>query len=191
MKYEAENKKSTKAYKKFTNDFLMLQKKFERFEKSDKNRFDEIWSMNQNEVIAICEKIKDCDRVIHVQQLGIAWQPPTDAVFKAAEAGQTAGQSLGGQNTSVMDSSKHGMSKSEFVDDGQMSNSTAKAGENADLKDNFFKVKNVFEILIREAPYLIDEKAILMSEGKSKKDRLLIMIDSIRKSLNIESMDHV
>ena len=100
MKYEAENKKSTKAYKKFTNDFLMLQKKFERFEKSDKTRFDEIWSMNQNEVIAICEKIKDCDRVIHVQQRGIAWQPPTDAIFKASEgglqAGQTAGQSLGG-----------------------------------------------------------------------------------------------
>jgi len=88
-----------------------------------------------------------------------------------------------------MDSSKHGMSKSEFVDDGQMSNSTAKGGENADLKDNFHRVKNVFEILIEEAPYLIDEKAIIMSEGKSKKDRLLIMIDSIRKSLSIESME--
>lgn len=89
-----------------------------------------------------------------------------------------------------MDSSKHGMSKSEFVDDGQMSNSTSKV-ENADLKDNFFKVKNVFEILISEAPYLIDERAIIMTEGKSKKDQLLIMIDSIRKSLSIESMDHV
>ena len=61
-----------------------------------------------------------------------------------------------------MDSSKHGMSKSEFVDDGQMSNSTAK-GANADLKDNFFRVKNVFEILINEAPYLIDEKAYVLS----------------------------
>lgn len=82
------------------------------------------------------------------------------------------------------------MSKSEFVDDGQMSNSTSKV-ENADLKDNFFKVKNVFQILIEEAPYLIDERAMIMTEGKSKKDQLLIMIDSIRKSLSIESMDHV
>ena len=46
MRYEKDNKQQTKAYKKFTNEFLMLQKKFERFEKSDKNRFDEIWSMN-------------------------------------------------------------------------------------------------------------------------------------------------
>jgi hypothetical protein len=89
-----------------------------------------------------------------------------------------------------MDSSKHGMSKSEFVDDGQMSNSTGR-DENTDLKDNFHRVKNVFEILIGEAPYLIEEKAIVMSEGKSKKDRLLIMIDSIRKSLGIESMEDV
>jgi hypothetical protein len=76
---------------------------------------------------------------------------------------------IGGQNTSVMDSSKHGMSKSEFVDDGQMSNSTGK-GENADIKENFYKVKNVFEILIAEASYLIDEKAYQMCEGKSQKD---------------------
>jgi len=69
----------------------------------------------------------------------------------------------GGQNTSVMDSSKHGMSKSDFVDDGQMSHAkshaTGQAEEASDIKENFFKVKNVFEILIAEAPYLIDDKA--------------------------------
>jgi hypothetical protein len=71
-----------------------------------------------------------------------------------------------------------------------MSNSTGR-GENQDIKDNFHKVKNVFEILINEASFLIDEKAIIMSEGKSKKDQSLIKIDSIRKSLGIESMDDV
>ena len=60
---------------------------------------------------------------------------------------------------SVMDSSKHGMSKSEIVDDGQMSNSTKNGGENQDIKENFYKVKNVFDILISEASYLVDDKA--------------------------------
>ena len=82
------------------------------------------------------------------------------------------------------------MSKSEFVDDGQMSNDTG-AGENQDLKDNFYKVKTVFDILIEEATYLIDDKALQMCEGKTQKDQFLIMIDSIRKSLGIESMDDV
>jgi hypothetical protein len=92
-----------------------------------------------------------------------------------------------------MDSSKHGMSKSELVDDGNMSNSTGHNGgvENQDIKDNFFKVKNVFDILISEASYLIDDKAFQLTEGKSQKDQFLILIDSIRKSLGIESMDDV
>ena len=64
--YAKLNAHYTKEYKRFTKEFLLLQRKYERFEKSDKNRFNEIWSMNQNEVMALCEKIKDCDRVIHV-----------------------------------------------------------------------------------------------------------------------------
>ena len=91
------NKDMTKDYKKFTREFLLLQKKYERFEKSDKNRFQEIWTMNQNEALALCEKVKDCDRVIHVQQLGIQWQPPTDPIFKQfADGNNTGGQSVTG-----------------------------------------------------------------------------------------------
>jgi dynein regulatory complex protein 1 len=89
-----------------------------------------------------------------------------------------------------MDSSKHGMSKSELHDDGQMSHSTAR-NENQALKDNFFKVKNVFDILISEAEFLIDDKSFQMCEGKSKQEQFLILIDSCRKSLSIESMDDV
>ena len=113
----------TKDYKRFTKEYLALQKKYERFEKSDKTRFDEVWSMNEKEVRDLCDKIQDCDRVIHVQQLGVAWQPPLDPIFKArdAVASATGGQSMMGQNTSQMDSSKHGMSKSELVEDGNNS----------------------------------------------------------------------
>jgi len=56
-----------------------------------------------------------------MQQLGIAWEPPTDPIFgfsEKSQAGPGAGASqAGGNNTSIMDSSKHGMSKSEFEGD--------------------------------------------------------------------------
>ena len=71
-----------------------------------------------------------------------------------------------------------------------MSNSTGHE-DNKDIKDNFYKVKNVFDILINEASYLIDDKALQMCENKNPKDEFLIKIDSIRKSLGIESMDDV
>ena len=113
--YQRENIKLTDDYKKFTKQFKELQNKFKRFEKSDENRFNEIWTMNEHEVRALINKIIQADRVIHMQQLGIAWEPPTDPIFGFTEKSVQGGASqAGGNNTSIMDSSKHGMSKSEF-----------------------------------------------------------------------------
>ena len=75
------------------------------------------------------------------------------------------------------------------MDNDAMSNSTR--NDPADIKENFYKVKNVFQILIAEATFLIDEKAMAMCEGKPQKEAFLVMIDSIRKSLGIDSMEDV
>ena len=72
-----------------------------------------------------------------------------------------------------------------------MSNATGREGENADIKENFYKVKNVFDILISEASYLVDDKAYQVCADKPQKEQFLIMIDSIRKSLGIDSMEDV
>lgn len=40
------NSTYTKDYKWFTNEFIKLQKRFEKFEKADDKRIKEIWSMN-------------------------------------------------------------------------------------------------------------------------------------------------
>lgn len=53
-------------YKKFTKLYKELQDKFKRFEKSDENRFNEVWTMNEHEVRAMINKIIQADRVIHV-----------------------------------------------------------------------------------------------------------------------------
>jgi hypothetical protein len=62
-----------------------------------------------------------------------------------------------------------------------------------DLSANFHKVKHVFDLLIAEASYLIDEKAFkLCAEGnKTKKEQFLIMVDSIRTSLSIDNMEDI
>lgn len=61
--------------------FKELQKKYERFEKSDNNRISEVWQMNEQEAKAIVEKIIQCDKVVHSQQLNIEWLAPTDPIF--------------------------------------------------------------------------------------------------------------
>ena len=64
--FQRENVKLTDDYKKFTKQFKELQNKFKRFEKSDENRFNEIWTMNEHEVRALINKIIQADRVIHM-----------------------------------------------------------------------------------------------------------------------------
>ena len=46
---KALNTTYTKDYKLFTNEFIKLQKRFERFEKADDKRIKEIWAMNDQE----------------------------------------------------------------------------------------------------------------------------------------------
>ncbi len=65
LQYQKDNMKHTTELKRFTRQFKELQKKFERFEKSDNTRLKEIWEMNEKEARAIVEKIMHADKVIH------------------------------------------------------------------------------------------------------------------------------
>ena len=93
---EAKNKNMeyTKDYKFFTNEFIKLQKRFEKFEKADEKRIKEIWSMNDQEARNLVEKIMHADKVIHLQQLSIKWEPPRDPFFAfLSESNAVAGDS--------------------------------------------------------------------------------------------------
>jgi len=87
---QRENQRDTNDFKRFTKQFKELQRKFERFEKSDNARLKEVWQMNEKEAKAIVEKIIAADKVIHTQQLDIPWTPPTDDVFKKMLQSQDA-----------------------------------------------------------------------------------------------------
>jgi len=95
--------------------FKELQKKYERFEKSDNNRISEVWQMNEQEAKAIVEKIIQADKVVHSQQLNIEWKAPTDPIFAQFNDGQAIGANssgMGADGTSFKgaDSATHGNS---------------------------------------------------------------------------------
>ena len=144
-----------------------------------------IWTMNETEVRAIINKIVDADNVIHIQQLGIAWQPPQNPIFGFVEGKTISGSGMN-QNTSVADSSKHGQSKMEGDD---KSNFTGV--KDFDSRMNISKIKNVFKLLISEMPFLIDKKILAQCEGKTQKEIFTLKIDAVRKSLEIEDMEGV
>ena len=66
---------------------------------------------------------------------------------------------------------KQGQSRSDINEDDR---SVATAGGAADIKEKYDKIKNVFKMLIEEAPFLIDDKAFEKCEGKSLKEQFAI-----------------
>jgi hypothetical protein len=83
---------------------------------------------------------------------------------------------------------KQGQSRSDLNDEDR---SVVTAGGAGDVKEKYDKIKNVFKLLIEEAPFLIDDKAFEKCEGKSLKEQFSIQIDSIRKALGIDQMEIV
>lgn len=89
---------------------------FRHFAAIDAKKFEEVWLMNEEEVKALVEKALDTDRLVHEQQLGLAWQRPSlafmercgplqpqrqgqktahQAISELLQLGQTSGCSMG------------------------------------------------------------------------------------------------
>ena len=58
-------------------------------------------------------------------------------------------------------------------------------------REKYERMKQVFRFLINEAPFLIDDKALERCVDASPKEALKLKIDSVRKSLGIDSMPDV
>lgn len=168
----------TNSYKRITLQFKELQKKFRRFKKSDERRFDEIWTMNQNEVFALVDKITQADRVVHEQQLGIEWKPPSDPIFNNPDI--KAGMSQVNQNASVAES--QGQSK---VDIGDTQSHITGGDKTEEGKIPIRKIKKVFQLLIDEMPYLIEDKIEQECYDKPANVIFKMQLDAVRKSLDI------
>jgi len=48
---------------------------------SDSKKFNHIWEMNEEECKKLAQSILEADRIIHEQQLGLAWSLPPLYVF--------------------------------------------------------------------------------------------------------------
>lgn len=87
-----------------------------------------------------------------------------------------------------MDSEMKGQSRSDLGDGDEQSMVTGNAEQ---VREKYDKIKNVFKLLIDEAPFLIDDNCFDKADGKSPKEQFALYIDSIRKALGIASMEDV
>merc|ERR1719440_2149264 len=93
-RYKQENSDLTEEYKRITEQFKDLQSKFQHFEVADTKRYRDVWQMNEEAVTDLMRKVLQADKIIHEQQLGLSWLPPSEHIFHAG--GDGAGGARGG-----------------------------------------------------------------------------------------------
>jgi len=162
-RYKQENQDLTEEYKRITEQFKDLQNKFRHFEVADTKRYRDVWQMNEEIVTDLMRKVLQADKIIHEQQLGLNWFPPSEHIFQAGGDGGPPGAAaaIAGE----------GEGEGGPISRGQMDN------EN---------IKRMLELLCNEAGFLVEGKIQKLLEPLPPDEQSLLKIDSILKVLGVE-----
>lgn len=155
-RFQEENQKLTDEYKRITEQFKFLQGKFRHFELSDIKKYHDIWNMKEKAVAELVKEVLQADKIIHEQQLGWDWRPPSDEVFVSphdAAAEPSAGP--GGEGDDPGED-----------DDSEAAEQAAKDVVAERTRDP--RYYGALQLLVDEAGFLVDSKARKMIEALPK-----------------------
>jgi len=158
-KYRSENNQLTEEYKRVTEQFKDLQTKFLHFQKLDAQRYREVWQMNERTVTELMQKVLQADKIIHEQQLGLEWSPPSDEIFQIRT--DTA---------------------ADLAEDGGPSAKQLARAENK-------KTRLILQMLCDEAGFLVEGKVKKMLDKLPKEEHNLLKVESIIKALGIDTKE--
>jgi len=170
-RFKNENQELTEEYKRITEQFKDLQSKFQHFEVADTKRYRDVWQMNEEAVTDLMRKVLQADKIIHEQQLGLSWLPPSEHIFHAGgESGASGARAGAASGANDADAESGPISR------GQMDN------EN---------IKHMLELLCNEAGFLVEGKIQKLLDPLSADEQNLLKIDSILKVLGVEGAGDV
>ena len=172
-KYKGENNETAEQFKRLSIQYKDLLQKFKYFEDADTKKYKDIWSMNQEIVEDLAEKLKKADEIITTQQMGLKWSPPSYDI----KLNQTMEFNTGSDNLNL------DFSFSEVVSEAiAESKSDAVAGET---------VKIVFECLCDSSGFLVDEKVEKMISKLNRDEGKLMKVDNILRVIGIDAPEEM
>jgi len=72
--YKRENEQLTKEFHKVADQFKELQLKYKRFEAAGRAKYQEIWALNEEQVMNLVRRVLLADKLIHEQILCTDWE---------------------------------------------------------------------------------------------------------------------
>eukprot|EP01116_Phalansterium_solitarium_P015930 TRINITY_DN3584_c0_g1_i1.p1 TRINITY_DN3584_c0_g1~~TRINITY_DN3584_c0_g1_i1.p1 ORF type:complete len:660 (-),score=312.37 TRINITY_DN3584_c0_g1_i1:391-2370(-) len=162
--YRSRNIEITEEYKRVTEQYQELQTKFRQVQERIRRKYTEVWEMDRERVAVLVKRILKADKTITEQQLGYAWFPPTEDIFKF---NVEAVAPVVSENPGAAVLSRRVVQRDSPV-----------------FNDN---MKQVVSLICDGAGFLVDGKVRSLLDGLQTDDRNMIKIESIMESLGVES----
>ncbi|XP_071400049.1 dynein regulatory complex protein 1 [Centroberyx affinis] len=164
-------------YQRAMPQYKHIQQKMRHFAAVDAKKFEEVWLMNEAEVKWLAERVLDIDRLIHEQQLGVAWERPRMAFMELSGPIQPQKQA---RRTALQ-------AASQLIRTGQATLGMSDASKGKVST----KTLKVLQLLCDEAGFLIESKLLKLLSPLEEDEQSLMKLDSIFSALGIESEDDV
>ena len=172
------NHELTEDYRSLTRKYKDLQAKFRHFEVSDTNKYDEVWTMHEDEAKDLVDKLLKADKIITEYQMGWTWKAPDMYALQKV---------LG----------KHGNLAQSMADEMQKAEPGAEAGGGTPQKDATKKkegetvsgarIRGMLRLLSKEAGFLINPEVQQSLESLPETEADVEQAEHILKALGIKS----
>ena len=197
--FRKNNNKLTDQSKTITKQYRELHKKFEHFEKTDTEKYEQIKEIALKSINELKNKIINCNQIVMNQQLGLT--------VKLCDADQ---QNLSSLNLDPQDSTNQDKILSikqleersrSSVQSSKVRNSARNSGQEAShLTDENNNLKNInsnfsedeksklIELVLSQTEFLLDDKIISEIDGlTSEQDKMLRRLDLLMKIFSIKT----
>jgi len=197
LRDKKKNDELSEDYRRITKQYKDLQAKFRHFELADNRKFEEIWSMHEEEVDLYVKQALKADRIINEQQLGWKWRSPDlDIVRNPSLMNEEEGEveSTVAANNTTTTHRKNKYTIEEVEEQQKQQQEETEAGKTHVSSD---KLRSVISLISEEAGFLVEDgvrKAIdsLGGEGESQGGgSSLEEAESLLRSLGVTSEDDV
>ncbi|KAK2551528.1 Dynein regulatory complex protein 1 [Acropora cervicornis] len=179
--YKEDNQALTDDYKRITEQFRELQKKSRHFQTMDQKKFQDIWSMNEEQVKELVHNVMEEDRIIHEQQLGLPWQPP-DLTFM---------DDTRPEETTVKPKEKQMSATQDDMEEGSVGRVVQQDGKNAGRKLSAKTIKAILELICDEAGFLVESKLTKLLAPLERDEQSLMKLDAIFAALGVDTEEDI
>lgn len=174
----------TEDYRSLTLKYKDLQAKFRHFEIADTTKYEEVWSMHEEEVKDLVDQLLKADKIITEQQLGWLWKPPDIHALQQVLGRHGSLMASFDQPAEAVKDAKKDQPTSQDDNDEETYEETIEAKMR---KISGYKVKAVLKVLATEAGFMVNPQVQQSLDSLPDGEADLFRAENILKALGIKS----